>query len=261
MGIRKALAGLAVLCCGTVASADTIVDHIGTNDPTGESPAWDGFVSGDASAQAIDDNGIPAWQTADYSTAHGSLANYQYFPSPGDFADPSGWTFTARVRVVSHPDHEILGAMFLVSDGSDVWAVDLIGGDPESGHDGLWYVNKDLSAAPPHTTQMLSMDTTSAYHWYQLIYNPAENDRVGVYVDGEKVGKILRSEASPVSSTPGFEYRVKFGAPNSAGMGVSNWNYVAFVTGQHVVPEPSTYAALISMALAGLLIWRKKRSR
>ncbi len=262
MGICRVLAGLTVLtCCVTSASADTIIDHIGSNNPTGESPAWDVVGSGNASAQAIDDNGTPAWQTADYSTAHGSLWYYQFFPSANDFADPDGWTFTARVRVVSHPDHDIVGAFFSVSDGSDIWAVDLIGGDPDPGHDGIWYVNDNLNKDPPYsdyTTQMLSMDTTSAYHWYQLVFDPAENDQVGVYVDGTEAGKILRSEASPVFPIQGYDYRLTFGAQSSAGSGVANWNYVAFETGQHVVPEPSTYAALISMALTGLLIWRRK---
>ena len=73
-------------------------------------------------------------------------------------------------------------------------------------------------------------------------------DRVGVYVDGARVGEILSSQAGgwPIRR------RIYFGGPSRLGTGVGNWNYVAFETGVHIIPEPAALSLLGLGALAAL---------
>jgi len=166
--------------------------------------------------------------------------------------DPSGWTVTSRMRVVDHdksPQSTYNGAVSLfVYDGSDRFWLDFTGTDPTPSENGIWSL---LSAG---WTQLYQMDTASAYHDYQLVYDPAQSDRVGLYVDGDWVNDILRSAASNTSNRS-----MAFGSASSADMGRSNWSYVAFEGGQHVVPEPSTLVLLACGC--GMLLLRRRRHK
>lgn len=134
------------------------------------------------------------------------------------------------------------GVALWVGDGTTHWNLDI--------HEGqVSYVSTPLWTA--HA--FMAMNTTEAYHYYQMIYDPAA-DRVHVYVDGLPAGDLLRSQLASTSSN----LWTGFGANSSRDTSSANWNYVAYEVGQHVVPEPSV---LLLLALGGMALLRRRSRR
>jgi hypothetical protein len=197
----------------------------------------------------VNDNGTLAWQIVDGGSDNGEYWDY-YTGLSSYLNDPNGWTATLGARVVSNPYAYRTGVGLWLTDSADTWWLNLVGGDSTPSNNGIWYL--DSSA---NLTQFYQMDTSSAYHTYQLIYNPTYNDRASVYVDGVKIGDLLRSQVYNDSASA-----YAWGADSSPGTGTGNYNYAAFETGQHPVPEASTLA-LFGVGLAALAVvrWRRRR--
>jgi hypothetical protein len=162
-------------------------------------------------------------------------------------SDPDGWTMTVRVRVVNSEDYSYrgYGVAFGVYSQTNYFLLGLVGAeeDPQA-DDGIW-----LYTGGGFIPYYL-MDTASSYHTYQLAYRP-QDEVCSVFVDGARVGDV------PALASSGGQL-IGFGAASGGATSDSNWNYVAFETGQHVVPEPSTLALLGLGALA-LLAWKYRR--
>ena len=255
-GSRCAALGLAIVLVSALgAQADPIIiQHVGDTDPVNE--GWASTVDGGNWAGAVDDSGIPAWQTSDTSTSNG-YCYYDHFPDPTDFTDPTGWTVTARMRVVwNHCDQLGSDAGFGVADGTSYWYFDMVGDedDPDPDSDGIW-----LDTNSGTKTRLHPMDTAAAYHTYQLVYDPAQSGQASVYVDGTWIADLSRSQVAPAPVHP-WTYYLYFGAGTRASTGVSNYNYVAFETGQQIIPEPLSMAFLGS-AFVGVVAWRVRRRR
>ena len=227
--------------------ATMIIDHVGNADPTLESPAW--AKSGTLNGSAVNDGGTPAWKTQDTNTLY---VSYNYVMPESTFNDPTGWTYSIRTRMVSslHSTGVVIGMGFWINEINDYFLFTLVGGDT-SAENGLW-----LWTGGINYTLLKNMDTTSAYHTYQVIYNPGQTDRVGVYVDGVKVAEVLDSQVP--AAYAGNKY-VAWGITGTTALGEDgNWNYAAFETGQHLVPLPPT-ALLLGSGLLGLAGWRRFR--
>jgi hypothetical protein len=218
-----------------------LVSHSGSANPTTESPAWlaGGGNSQQLAVGPVNDGGVDCWQIADTSLT--AYRNYSISLPSNSITDPSGWTFTAYVRVVSHGNaNGGLGVALGVADTQRQNLLDLVGTSSDSTNNGIWFWNTGGTE-----TKFYAMDTTSAFHTYQLIFNPSQSDRIGIYVDGGPVGQILRSSFR--ASSPGGQNIFPGWGSGSPDTSTSNWAYIAFETGQHVqvIPESASLIACI----------------
>jgi len=226
-----------------------ITSHVGGANPINESPAW--VINGNLTGSAVNDAGTPAWNTWD---TYNSYVNFNYTMDESTFNDPNGWTYTIRTRVVNsqYVSGQYIGLGFWINGNSNLFYFLLVGLDDDNSSDnGLWV----HTGGGPNYTKLKNMDTTSAYHTYQVIYNSGENDRVGAFVDGVKVADVLNSQVPA-----GGGKFIGWGITGSDPMPEEgNWNYVAFETGQNPVPLPPTALLLGSglLGLAGLRRFRK----
>lgn len=223
----------------------SIISHDGDNDPLTELPAWTLEVDApNTSSGPVNDSGTLAWRITDSGTALGEYRFYYYdLPS---FNFSARWDLDWSVRVVSHPRHPLIteGAVVhaQVRNSSKLMIIDLVGNDPTPSKNGVWFYNSSLNFQ-----QLYTMDTSSAYHNYRMTFDPAQNDRVSVFVDGGEVGEILLSQF-PNNS----DKLVGFGSGSSWDTGEANWKSVAFL------PEPSSFSLLALGGLASLCARRKR---
>ena len=118
-----------------------------------------------------------------------------------------------------------------------------MGKDPDRNKDGV-YINPQGNDTNPLAFRR--MDTTDAYHIYQLVSKPECQDRVQLYVDG------IEYNAFNYQGTP-MEFG--FGSGRVPDRGEANWSLVTFETGVHIVPEPTTLAVL---AVSTVFLRRRK---
>jgi hypothetical protein len=257
--LMKWITSVIIICLALTAmlplsGSAAIIQHVGSNDPTTES--WIKVQVGisDTSSAAVNDGGTPAWNIQDLNPS-GDYLYYHHALAAADFNDPAGWTYTARVRslqnLVSLPDGAGVG--FGVGDSSDYFMLNIVSTDPTTANNGIWLFTGD----PFNFIQLYAMDTKTAYHTYQIIYNPAQSDRVGVFVDGVWETDILRSQV-PGSDLEKEFLAAWFGAGSTPDTGEGNWNYVAFDIGQHPgsVPLPGAMV-LLGSGLLRLAGWRR----
>lgn len=252
--------GLAVALVGSVAPAvhaEIIVDHVGTNNPTTESPAWSLYTAlGDPVVGAGNDE-LAHWSiecplVPSAGTGRGVSAYYK-FSLADYFADPGtdGWTTTAVAKVITATAGN---ATFSLVDETDWWGLQLVGGPGVTGTGVYTFLGSWTS------TLLSSVDPTIAYHAYQIVLDPVgagpTDDRVTYYMDGNVLGTYSRAD------TPDHNTKdVLFGDGSTTdGASESHWASCRFETGQHVIPEPSTLV-LLAMGGLGLLAWRLRRRR
>ena len=107
-------AGLFLVGMIGAARADvTILDHVGSNDPTGESPAWSLTTFGTSSGSGGDD-GQPHWKIVG---ASGGYRYYDYNLTDAQLIDPQGWEITAILKAVHNIEPYNNDVMLQMDDG------------------------------------------------------------------------------------------------------------------------------------------------
>lgn len=256
MRIQLGISLLALGLAAPLANAAMIVSHSADANPMLESPAWGagGILPGSpATGMAVlgvNDSGTKAWQITDTSPT--DCLYYAYSsPSLVAAATTGSWTATAKMRVASNNSSHNYSASLYIFDGTYDVVLSLVGTAANEKDNGLWYSSKDGTPV-----QVYGFDTATAYHNYQFIYNAEQTDRYTVYIDGNNVGFIPRSNIPVFVTTP----LIGFGAISGPGQGSSDWNKVMFETGQVMAPfvplpgapEPASLG-LLGLGVLGLL--------
>jgi len=234
-----------------VPPGQVVIDHRVDNDPTLESAPWT-FNGGsdplnvDAGpgSEVIGGQTYRYWSTDDNSTASGGVVNYHTSLTTEQVT--GNWRATARVRRV---DAGGLDQLFHVDDGFDRWA--------------FWLLEDSVQSRDDSGTffELLSMDTTSAYHTYEMVFTPetpgvqSANDMVKFLIDGNLIATLTRDQTIDRLAVDGFQPMFRFGGASSGNTGQANWNYVAFS-----VPEPSSFAVL-TMGLCATVLRRSRRAK
>lgn len=236
------------------------VIHSGQANPTTE--GWTMELSpgsGSVSAGQEDINGRRwnYWQIQDADD--GCL--YYTQAAAAIFADADGWTMTGVLRA-SGPISDPCWPVNIAADNGTIdWNMTFYNGADYFGEG----VYSKIPGSGTSVSQLKTMDISSDYHIYQMLYNVAGNN-VDVYVDGDFV--ITRS----ASQNPGtwLSNKAQFGSGSTAGTSTANYAYVGLEAGHHVysdldqfsspIPEPST-VVLLAAGLIGLLAyaWRKRK--
>ncbi|MBP7937019.1 MAG: PEP-CTERM sorting domain-containing protein [Phycisphaerae bacterium] len=242
--IRGVEVVLGLLTVAAVAGAAPY-QHAGSTDPASE-----GWVLNDYTG--LGGAVAPGWDSEAFWQTHGNAGSVQRYLqdiTPADVNDPTGWTYTARVKANLATD--ILEASFGVIDGQEWWQVHLL----TSAAAGVYLMNPDASTGP----QLSGVDPSLEYHTYQIVFNPTGAGGGGeatYYVDGMATGSRMRGQNFN-AGVAGL-YRLDFGDNDrGATESDSQWALVRFELGQHPVPEP---ASILMVGLSGWLLV-KRRSR
>jgi len=186
----------------------------------------------------VEAGGVEYWEIIDTGQA---LYHYVDALDTAELDDPSGWTATAKVRLLSSSTHRYASFM-TVMDGGDRWTLTL-------DEDAVWCQSES------GYTKLLDMDTTDAYHTYQLLHDPAA-DSTKVIVDGETVTWLTRDDVFNSSSA-----EFAWGTWNTYSSSQARWNLARFQVGQHPIPEPSTLAIMAGLGgFLALLVRRRRRT-
>ena len=101
------------------------------------------------------ENGTEYWEITDTGSA---LCRYIDALDTAELDNSGGWMATSRVRVLDSST-SAYAVYMLVADGQDRWSLTL-------SEDAAWYQN-----SVGGYTKLLDMDTTDAYHMYQLVHD------------------------------------------------------------------------------------------
>ncbi len=260
---RSLAAHLSAVACALLCASAQAAPYLTSNgnDPTSQG------------ATAVFSTGFPVIQTSsgndgeNYWRLHSGPypgdsggAHYTFSMVPSDTTDPSGWTFTYRAKILN-ADRNFEAYFAVVAADGNAWLGTLVGG-PDVGAPAIrYYQAGDEGPFPsaahdwPGTT---GIDTT-AYHTYQIIYNPLTATG-SWYIDG--VFSFSQANGNQVFAGGVAPTRIEWGdgqGTGSASGTEEQWSLVSFDIGQHVVPEPSSLALLCLGGLA--LVISRKRSR
>jgi hypothetical protein len=195
----------------------------------------------EGAGQGDDSPNTNYWQI--YDMNGGASDNWSKNITTADLTDPSGWTATARVRVVS-ASADLASANFEAADGTHRFLLTFVKDGTTST---LNYYNSGGTVTK--IADFTFGNPTSDL--FQLNYNPSDATKVNVYANGDLVGNIPVASAA----TANFKW-IRFGAGSTPGKSDTHWNTVTFETGNTVVPEP---ASLGLLAAGGLLMLRRRR--
>lgn len=217
---------------GTLTPLRVTHTHVGSADPTNESPAWTLIANRsptlEGGTEVTGSGTFDYWRIADSQSSDGYVA----YRVPGS-DDPArayayygrNWVMEFKVRVPMNTQHA-LNVSATVQDGLTAWLL----GFRTDGTEGLYYY------APPNWVQTLikAMDVKSDYHTYKMAMRQGATDAedtVDVYVDGVLVTNLTRTQVMPFSA-----FQVSWGDGWNAGQFDARFNYVKF---ESEPPPPS----------------------
>ena len=198
-----ALVTVGLLAFGWPAEAEVFVEHVGNNNPTSEIGGWSQYGKpGELGLTGT----LPNWRTEWDISVHPSnyyrvVGNSSPVPSndkPIDDAidDPSGWTATWKVQLVSADSFSEI--YFQVHDGDNTFDLRLYdglqaGGDPLGAYA---YFGSTGSGQGPQL-KLGTVDPTDDFHTYQLVLDAKDNldrsdDEIFWYLDGVQQHNFLR---------------------------------------------------------------------
>jgi hypothetical protein len=231
------------------AHAAVVIEHLGDADPAAVGFDFNTFLGG-TGAQGPGFDTEPYWFIQRGPEAAGRfIADLSIIPGGLEaLADPTGWTATARMKLVAGGDFTFQ-SWFSVDDSSDLWSMHLIDGtgDQAAGVYGVQNTSSGLGF------QLSTVNPTLDYHTYQIVYDPADDD-VTYYVDGINVGNQTRATA-PFQGV----LRLEFGDSERGPATDSRWSLVRFETGQHPIDAiniPGDYNNDGSVDAADYTVWR-----
>jgi len=113
---------LSLVIVSSAHAAVVIVDHVGTSDPTTESPVWSVITSGTSTGSGGDD-GQPHWEIA---VSVSSYRQYTYAVTDAQIIDPDGWELTAILKAVHNVEPYNNAIMLQVDDSVNRWHFNFI---------------------------------------------------------------------------------------------------------------------------------------
>lgn len=208
--------------CG--ATTNLVVTEIGGNtNPTSQGQGW--VESGTSGSVAGGTEGaIPYW-----GITGATIRNYYKNVGVSELYHHTGWTATARMRILSSTAKPSVSAVFTVQDGAD--------------HFGFYfYTNEvDYINISAGATKLTDLDAARRFHVYQICFTPFSDSGLGsveFFVDGVSVGTKTRVDTvdSVIDQTSGG--RITFGAGSSGGESDTRWASVTFEVGKHIYSPP-----------------------
>jgi hypothetical protein len=269
--VRSALAAALLFSAALPAFAATIISYdagSGTSIPLPNTPGgggWEVLNTPTALTTATETVGGESW---DYITpaSGGNLGAYRYFiptePS-SPLADPSGWTATAVLRLVSAgaSQDNLLASYVRIYTGSNLFEMSFMN-NPTTGRSGVVFLKDGMTynaiyanGAAIDNFFNLSLSTLG-YVTFQIYYNPASGGSASLYANGILL-TTLDAEDFYEDATAAS---ISWGKSTSWGSN-ARWNEVTLETGNHVmpIPEPTVATLLLCGGLAGFLTSRKRR--
>ena len=202
-------------------------DHGGSSDPTIQ--GWTEITGSGVTQSPVSNDlgsGIDAWAVDDDSAAPGSPVGYTITPSDSQIqaANLSGWTLTARLRVVDANDPVGSSPSVSYADGSTRWEMNFgtqADGDP---------IVELVDGTPSGPTFVLE-GAGFGHHTYTLIYNPV-SQTVDLFVNGLK-------SISDFSGPSTAAKEIFWGAGADSEVGHGNFSVVRFEIGTIAIPIPA----------------------
>lgn len=210
---------IALLCLSvSIVKAETVLQHVGTNDP--ESEGWTVFAVGagdlapgtETTASGTRDY----WRVNDAGSCSGCAYNYHALLSADDVS--GNWEFEAVMRVLeshNHPQGSEFGTGIIVHDGLDAWR---------------FYFSLEQVAASPSI--FVGTDPKTDYHSYKIVMSqngpgPAD-DSVDFFIDNVLVfDDVNRDEVGNTSDRNAF-----FGGIGSFSISDAHYASVSFDNGK-----------------------------
>lgn len=203
---------------------------------------------------AVNDGGIPAWQTPDTGTGPPTfkLAVPTTFVTDGG---TNGWRLSWKVKALrngmsGYPASQAISLIYLETDLTDIWRLDL---GVESDGDQIISVSSRIANGTPTVVgSYTDGGGGEVYNLYELTFDPGTS-KASLAVDGIEV---LSNLAGPnISSASAGDVQVRWGdgSTSTNPTRIANHNLVQWET----VPEPSSFLLLSLTALA-MATLRKK---
>jgi len=240
-------------------AGEVIAQHQGSNSPLSEGFSLYPSNGGLSAVAVTNDMGLNAWSVTstpppDFQAIYesGALTSSQLAA-----VDSQGFTMTMIARVVSGPVFNSTTALDSAASafffGTRRFDIELglnSQGDTVAVLSNTVTLNGDGTFSTPGATFTLT-GSGSTYHSFQLYENPTSNT-ADLYVDG-----VLRLTGYAGNDRTFGASGLFFGAENQ---GETNFNFVNVVTGNAIVPEPSSLT-LLGIGGAGLLglAWHRRR--
>ena len=239
MRVFPVISALFLMLSGLGIQANTLVSHIGSNNPLGEgfsNPQNSGNVTIGALAN---DQGRGAWSIDSQGASF--YYNYRLSPTAEAAVNLQGWILTMQLRLVDIPDTADFG---VYADYASSVGIFQMGFGTQPDGDPIVQLITDSSPL------IFSLEGGgSGYHTYQIQYDPLVN-AADLRIDGvlRVSGWLGRHVGSPIPAQANFG---SFSNPGHA-----NWNEFTYA----IVPEPSI-AALSGVASFGLALSIMRRRR
>lgn len=198
----------------------------------GADPATAGFtfVSSGTVTKGSGNDGEAHWYV---NTTYKGHYNNTGTMTAADFADPSGWTFTIRTRMLAANLASYQDNWWVVRDGTTRWDLLAVAGD------GVNPVGTYALTRTGWTVVHPTLDLTQ-YHTYQIVYDPTGDGGNGtsfVYIDGVLIESYARAHCY---NTTAMEIRGGDQGGVNTGFHENKYALIRFETGQNVVPSDDT---------------------
>ena len=215
-----------------------IFAHLGQNDPVVDEGWTPNTFGAGPSSLTPGNDGVDYWDID--CPPSGGIYYHVALPS-SDFTDPSGWTATLRVKVnQADANSASLRASMSTADGNgNSWCYTVGGGPNESApNSGVFYLDTNQNS----TRITASVDPTSGYHYYQVIYPGSGGTATAdFYIDGALAVTLNRTQV--LGAGTGADSGIYWGGFGSglSGADYSDAQYaqVSLQTGSHPYIPPS----------------------
>jgi len=224
------------------ASATTIIQHYGANNPTTE--GWS-YGTGSTTTAILNDGGYDAWQLADTSTTYGGGYSYTGTEAEKIMAINSGWKLDVTMRIPGNwtgldqyfgvllPSINSKYGFWISSEGNDLLVRHWVNGS--SG------------------TEVRLSGQGTTYHLFEMVFQPVANTMY-LSIDGTKYFQNVAGDPIPTAWNATYPLMVYFGSGSALGTGTARYNEVEF----QVLPEPSALL-LASLGLLSVIFFMRKR--
>lgn len=239
-----AMAGVVIGGMSTGAKAAVLLEYDANSQLIAPAPdsaaggSWTKGLVGTGASESAGTDTSNYWRMLDENTGGNGDVNYSLNPlsaSASAFTDPSGWTATIVIKVISASANNF-GTEFDIRNGSNFWSLSWV-------NDG----NSEYVANSSGLVQITTGDFHSDYNTFQIVYDPGTAS-ASLYINGVLTPGLVAS-----NSAANF---LRWGSASAAATSDLYVKLVRFETGQNIVPEP---ASLGLLGVAGLALFAGRR--